>query len=129
MGPAFLIPAAISAIGTGAQAYNQNRANSAQDAAETQGIINQQSLQEKAASGVNALTKQIATDTPSQIASKATGEYVQQLRKNAGAVANGQGGSTSSLAPAIGANSRYNTGVAASNAAVQDYGDTNAQEM
>ncbi len=129
MGPAFLVPAIISAIGSGAQYVNQRNANNQANDAEEQAINNQTALRNQAAGDVSKLTQQITTSTPSQIASKATGDYVQNLRKNAGASAIAQGGSTSSLAPAVAGNSRYNSDVANSTKQVQDYGNTTAEEM
>jgi hypothetical protein len=124
-----MIPAIISAVGTGAQYENQRSANNQANDAEQQAILDQQDYRNKAMGTVNKLTQQIQTDSPTQIASQATGQYVQNLRKNAGATAGGQGGSTSSLAPAVGANARYNTDVASSSQAVQNFGNAEAGEM
>lgn len=129
MGPAFLAPALISAIGTGAQYENQRAANNRQQSAEVQSLNDQQAIRDKAMGTVNKLTSQIAASSPSQISSKATGDYVANLRKNAGATAGAQGGSTSSLAPAVAGDQRYNADVANSSQQVQNYGNTNAQEM
>lgn len=123
---AFWVPAVLAAAGSGAQYVNQQQANSRQNADETQSIIDQQNLQQKAVGGVNALTKQIGQNSPTATAAKATGDYVNQLRSNAGASKTNQ---TSALAPAIGADPRYSADTTASNNAVADYGNTKAGQM
>lgn len=125
----FWIPAVVSMVGTAAQAVNTRQANNAQDASETQAIIDQQKLQSAGAGAANKLTREVAADNPSQIAAKSTGDYVAALRKNASAQALDQGGSTSSLSPVAGANSRYGQAVSAGDKAVQDYGNTYASDM
>lgn len=125
----FWVPAVISAIGTGAQAINTRSANNAQDASETQAIIDQQKLQNAGAGAASKLTRQVQADTPNQIAAKSTGDYVAALRKNASAQALDGGGSTSSLSPVAGANPRYASDVAAANKGVQSYGNTYATDM
>lgn len=120
----FWVPAALAAVSGGAQYVNKQQAASRQDADETQSIIDQQQLQQKAVGQVSALTKQIGSNTPQ--VGKTTGDYVAQLRNNA-ASAGPKG--TSSLAPVSGASSRYGTDVAQSNATVNNYGNTTADEM
>jgi hypothetical protein len=129
MGVGFMVPALISAIGSGAQYMNQRSANNRQQDAEVQAINDQAAIRNKATGAVGKLTQQVETDSPTQAASQATGDYVANLRKNAGVSALAQGGSTSSLAPSTVGSSRYNTDVANSSKQVQSYGNTNADEM
>lgn len=134
----FWVPAVMAAVAGGAQAVNQSQANKRQDAAETQSILNQENLRQQANSQVHQLTSQIAQDNPNQTAAKSTGDYVQQLRKNA--AGSTQGGATtggaqtfgqpvSALPTAAGADARYGKDLATSQKEVQDYGDTYANEM
>lgn len=122
----FWVPAVVGALSAGAQYANTSQARSRQDTAETQSIIDQQALQQKAVGGVNALTKSIGADTPTKLAAQATGSYVSQLRRNQGASNPDQ---SSALAPAIGASSRYKAGQAADAATVDSYGNNIAGEM
>lgn len=134
----FWVPAVIAAVSAGAQAVNTSQANNRQNTAETQAIDNQQAIRQQANSQVHQLTSQIAQDSPQQIAAKSTGDYVNQLRRNA--AGSTQGGSTtgdtqtfgqpvSALPSAVGADPRYAAGLAKSQQEVQDYGDTYANEM
>ncbi len=125
---AFWIPAALAAVGTGAQSVNQSNANKRQQTAEVQAIGNQQQIRGNANAQVKALTDQIGQNTPAQIQGQETGNFVNTLRKNAGGVDNG-GQSTSALAPVSGSNSRYKSDVSTSQKAVQDFGQTNASEL
>lgn len=124
---AFWIPAALAAVSAGGQYVNTKNAASRQDAGEAQSIRDQQQIQQEAAGKASALTKQIATNSPNQIAAKATGDYVSQLRKNAAGAS--QPGAGSALAPAVGASSRYGADVAKSQQTVGDYGNNMAGEM
>src|ERR1700675_166375 len=124
----FWIPAAIAALGTGAQAVNENQAKSRQNAAEVQAIGTQQQYRDQANSGVKNLIGQIDKNNPNQIAAKETGDFVNTLRQNQGGKDAG-GAPTSALAPVGGANTRYNSDVANSKSQVQQYGDTNAKQM
>ena len=134
---AFWVPAAVSAIGTGVTYENNKAANDRQQTAETQNIIQQEQLQNKAASGANALTQQIAKDSPTQIQANATGKYVAQLRKNAaGTTATSSSGDknlfgqpVSALPTSVNGSSRYQTGTANSQSEVQSYGNTLANEL
>lgn len=134
---AFWVPTALTALSAGANYVNTNNANSRQQAGEVQSIIDQQKLQSQGGAQVKALTNQIATDTPSQIAGKATGDYVSALRKNAAGTQTGSGNTssvlfgqpTSSLPTSIKASSRYGSGTAASQKETQDFGNTLAGEM
>lgn len=121
MGAAFLVPALISAAGTAAQYVNTSQANSRQNAAETQSIIDQQQQSSKASGDVGKLTQQIATSNPAQLADKATSQYVQQLRTNAASAQPG-------AAAAPGADPRYAAEQKAASSTVQNYGDTLASE-
>lgn len=135
---AFWVPAAVAALGSGAQYVNQKQASQRQNDAQIEAIQHAQALEGTARAQTNQLTQQIARNTPTQIANKATGEYVDQLRK--GAAGSTQGGSTtdgtqtsgqstSALAPAVGASSRYKEDAANSQKEVANYGNTYAQEM
>jgi hypothetical protein len=124
---AFWIPAALAAVSAGGQYVNQKNAASRQDQGEAQAIRDQSDLQQQAAGKASALTKQIAVNNPNQIAAKATGDYVSQLRKNAAGAS--QPGTSSALAPAVGANSRYNSDVGKSAQTVGDYGNNMAGQM
>jgi len=134
----FWVPAVVSAIGAGAGAVNQRNAANRQDVAEANAIRNQSQIASEGVQQARRLTSQIAADNPQAIASKATGDYVSQLRRNAAGSTQGgpttggtqtSGQSTSSLAPNLKGSSRYNAGTAASQKEVQDYGDTYASEM
>lgn len=133
----FWIPAVLAAAGSGAEYVNQSNANKRQQTGETQSIIDQQNLEGKANAQVKALTDQIARNSPNQIAGKATGDYVNALRKNAAGSTQGGptgapttfGASTSALAPAVGADPRYAADLANSQKQVSDYGNTYANEM
>lgn len=134
----FWVPAVLAAASAGTQAINQSQANSRQQAAETQSILNQEQLRQQANGQVRQLTNQIAQDNPNQIAAKSTGDYVSQLRKNAAGSTEGGstkggtqtgGASVSSLPAAAGADARYGQDLANSQKEVQDYGDTYANEM
>lgn len=133
----FWVPAALTALSAGTQAINAKNANSRQQAGEVQSIIDQQKLQSQGNSQVKALTNQIATNTPNQLAAQATGNYVSQLRKNAAGTQTGTGNNanilfgapTSSLPSNINASSRYKAGTAASQSQTQDFGNQLAGEM
>jgi hypothetical protein len=123
----FWVPAVIAAVGAAGQGVNQMNANKRQQNSEVQSIANQAQLREGANSQVKNLTQQIAQNNPQQLAGKETADFVNTLRKNsAGSAAPG---ASSALAPAVGANSRYNADTATAQKGVQDYGDTNAKEM
>jgi hypothetical protein len=136
----FWVPALLAATSAGAQYVNQSQANSRQQSDEVQAIQNQQALRSKANGAVNALTSQVAKDSPNAIAGQATGDYVNELRKNA--AGSTQGGSTTSgtqtfgqpvsaLPPnsVAGANSRYGSDLATGQQQVQQFGNTYAGEM
>jgi hypothetical protein len=134
----FWVPAVLAAVGTGAEYVNQKQATNRQNDAEIAAMQHQQQIEDQANAAARGLTQQIAKNTPTQIANKATGDYVAQLRKNAAGSTQGGstkggaqtfGASTSSLAPASGASSRFNDASAASQKEVQDYGNTYASEM
>jgi hypothetical protein len=134
---AFWVPAALAAVSGGAEYANQSAANKRQQAGETQSIINQQNLEGKANAQVKGLTDQIARNSPNQIQAKATGDYINTLRKNAAGSTQGGstsapttfGASTSALPAAVGANPRYANDLATSQKQVSDYGNTYANEM
>lgn len=135
---AFWVPVALSALSEGANYANQTAATSRANSAETQNILQQQQLRSKAQGEVGALTSQIASNSPTQLAATATGDYVSQLRKNAaGSVLGGStssspttyGASTSSLPTSVNGSSRYAAGLPASQQQVEDYGNQYAGEM
>jgi hypothetical protein len=137
---AFWVPAAIAAVGAGAQGVNQMQANKRASNSEVQSIIDQQQYRQQANDQVKNLTQQVATNSPQQIASKETGDFVNTLRKNAaGSAAPGAtsssandtnfGAPVSAMPPAAGASSRYKSDTAASQKQVQQYGNTYATEM
>lgn len=133
---AFWVPVAIAAASGGAQFANQRAASSRENAAQTQSIINQGKIQQKATGQVDALTKQIAQNSPAQLQGKATGDYVDQLRKNSAGATQGPAatpanasGPISSLVASAGANPRYAADTANAQAEVGKYGDTMAGQM
>jgi hypothetical protein len=134
---AFWIPAAIAAVGSGVQYANQNAANSRQQSAEVQSILDQQRLQQQGNGQVKALTAQIAQNTPDQLAAQATGKYVDVLRRNAaGTQQGGNGGAsilfgqpTSSLPTNLNADPRYKSDIANSQNQVESFGNELAGEM
>lgn len=135
---AFWIPAAIAAAGAGVQYKNQSDATDRENTAQVKNIQDQAGIQQKAAGEARALTSQIASNTPAQLQGKATGDYINTLRRNA--AGNTQGGSTTSgdttfgasssaLAPASGASANFNADAAKSQNEVSKYGDTYANDM
>lgn len=98
---AFWVPAVIAAVSSGAQYANQRQAQKRQEAVQIENIRDQEQLRQKAASQARALTEQIGRNKPDQLEAKSTGEYVQQLRKNAG------GKDTSVFGATAGASSRF----------------------
>jgi len=134
----FWVPAVVAALGTGAQYVNQSQAQGRQNAAEVQAIGNQQNIRGNANAQVKALTDQIKNNSPAQVQAQATGDYVNTLRKNAAGSTQGGptnqgptngGQSVSALAPVSGGSGRYNADTATSQKVVQNFGQTNAQEM
>lgn len=135
---AFWVPAAVSLLGSGAEYVNQKNASNRQNDTQISAIQHQQALEDTARNQTSQLTQQIARDTPTQIANKATGDYVSQLRQNAagstqgGSTTGGDqtfGQSTSALAPASAGSSQYKAATAGSQQEVQKYGDNYAKEM
>lgn len=134
----FWVPALLTAVSAGGQYVNQKQANTRQNNAETQAIVNQEALRGQANSQVRNLTNQIATNSPASIAAKSTGDYVAQLRKNAAGSTQGgsttggtqtAGQSTSALPPSSVGGSRYAGSTAAGQKEVEDFGNTYAGEM
>ncbi len=134
----FWVPALLTAVSAGGQYVNQQKANTRQNSAETQAILNQENLRSQANAQVRGLTQQIARNDPNQIAAKSTGDYVAQLRKNAAGSTQGgsttggtqtSGQSTSALPPSSVGGSRYQGSTAAGQKEVQDFGNTYANEM
>jgi hypothetical protein len=134
----FWVPAALSALSAGTQYVNQSQANSRAQAGQVQNIEEQEANQGKANAQVNALTKQVASNSPQTLADELTGSFVQNLRKNAVGAATGSGttnapinfgASTSALPSSVGGSSRYASGVAGAQSQVQDYGNQEAKLM
>jgi hypothetical protein len=134
----FWVPAAIAALGTGAQYINQSNANKRQQTAEVQAIGDQQQIRGNANAQVKQLTDQIAQNTPAQIQGQETGAFVNTLRKNA--AGSTQGGATntndtnfgapvSALPPAAGASSRYKSDLGTSQKQTEEFGNTYANEI
>lgn len=93
----FWVPAVLAAAGSGVSYANQKNAQNRQQASEVQAIQNQEKLQQQGRGQVNQLTRNIAANTPDQLAAKATGDYVSTLRKNAAGAGNGGKGSNASI--------------------------------
>ena len=134
----FWVPAALSALSAGAQYANQSQANSRQQGAEVQNIEQQEALQQKANSQVNQLTQQIGKNSPQTLADELTGQFVQNLRKNAVGAQTSSGttgspvnfgASTSALPSSVGGSSRYNADVANGRSQAESYGNEEAGLM
>lgn len=133
---AFWIPAVISAVGSGAQYVNTRNANNRAQDVEASNIMQQQQDQQKANAGAQALAKNIATSNPTALKNDATGQYVQELRRNAAGATSGttgddnlNGQSVSALAPNVNGSSRYKSDVNNSQGVVQGFGNSLANEM
>ena len=136
MGAPFFVPMALAAASAGAQAYNAQQSNSRAQASEVQAIQNQQDLRNKAAADVTKATQQIAADNPANLKAQADAQYVNELRRNAAGAQSGTTGgtqtfgqSTSSLPTNVNANKRYKQDVNASQKEVQQFGNTDANNM
>lgn len=132
----FWIPAVMAAVSTGAEAVNQQQANSRQQNSEAQSIMDQQQYRNQATAEVNKQIQNIKQSNPTALQDQATSAYVSQLRKNAAGAQSGTnnasqtfGQSTSALAPSVNGNARYNKDVASSQQETQQYGTNEAQEM
>lgn len=126
MGSSFIAPA----LGIGSSlinAVNSGNANSRERSAEQQAIADQENIRNNALSDVRQTTTAIGNDSPVKLANTSTGQFVANLRQNGAGSPTGAG---SSLSPALaGADPRYARGVAASQGAVQGYGNTLAGDM
>lgn len=134
----FWVPAVLAAVGTGASYVNQANATKRADTSEAQAIADQQNIRQKGVQNVNQTVSKIAADNPNALAAKATGSYVDQLRRNAAGSTQGGpttgapqtfGASTSSLAPGVVGGSRYKSDTANAQREVQSYGNTEASQM
>ncbi len=123
----FWVPAVLAAASAGGQYVNTRNAQNRENNATIAGIKDQQDIQSQGVAAARALTDKISRDNPNQIASKATGDYVSQLRRNA--AGSTQPGASSALAPVAGGSARYNAGKDASQSTVENYGNTYAGEM
>ena len=93
---AFWIPAVLAAVSAGGQAVNQSNANSRAQNAEVQNIDQQQQYRQQANDQVKALTQQISTNDPQQIASKEESQFVNTLRNAQAGTAAGGASNTNS---------------------------------
>ncbi len=127
MGPAFLIPAAIAAVGGIAGGINNAQATKRANAVELQDMNTQNMYRNKALTGVNQQTNAIANSNPRQLQQNEESQMVNTLRKDVGSGATDSSGNpTSALGPVAGASSRYKSGVNAANTDVQNFGQTQA---
>ena len=122
---AFWVPAVLAAVGTGASAYNSISANQRSQAQEAQGIQQQQALRQQAAGMVNKTIQNVAASNPAALQRQATGDFVSQLRTNAGATNPTLGGTQGTP----GANPRFAQDVNAANNTVQQFGNTQAGDL
>ncbi len=120
----FWIPAVLSAVGAGVGAVNQANANSRANNQATQGIIQQDMLQQKAAGQVSKTVQALQKSNPNATTAQSTGDFIRQLRTNQASAQQNSG------APSVsGANSRYGADVAAGNNTVQNFGNTEADQL
>jgi hypothetical protein len=136
---AFWVPAVLAAVSAGGQAINQSNANSRAQNAEVQGIQQQQQLRQQANDATKALTQQIATNSPGQIANQEQSQFVNTLRQNeAGSAAGGTtandpnnfGAPVSALPQnTAGSSKQYQAATKAAQQQVQQYGNTEAGQM
>lgn len=135
---AFWVPALLSAAGSGASYINQQQANNRAQGAQVQNIEEQEATQQKANSEVNALTKQVAQNSPQTLADQLTGNLISTLRKNSVGAQTGSGttgspinfgASTSGLPANVGGSNRYNSDVANTQTQVDNYGNQEAKLM
>ena len=134
----FWVPAVLAAVSAGGNYINQTNANNRKNTAEIQAIGDQDQIREKANSQVKNLTQQIAQNNPQQLQAQEEGDFVNTLRKNqagsaapnaeSGGAPTNFGAPVSALGATAGASGRYKAGTAASQAEVQNYGNTNAEE-
>src|SRR6202453_2435810 len=135
----FWVPAVLAAVSAGGQAVNSANANSRAQNAEIQGIQQQQQYRQQANDQVKALTQQISTNNPQQLANTEESQFVNTLRKNeAGSAAGGSTGTNantfgqpvSALPQNItGASKQYQQSSAGAQKEAQQYGNTEAGEM
>lgn len=123
---AIWVPLALAAVSSGAEAYNQSSANQRQQDTETQGILQQQKLQQQAAGNVNNTIKAISNSNPTQTTQSSIGDFVNQLRKNQAASTNP---SAEAAGGVPGASSRYAADTSSDNQSIQDYGSQLASQM
>lgn len=120
----FWIPAVLAAVGSGVSAVNQSNANSRANNQATAGIIQQQQLQEKAAGQVNKTVQAIQKSNPNSTTAKSTGDFIKQLRTNQASSFENSG-----APPVAGADARYGQDTASGNQTVQDFGNTEANQL
>lgn len=133
----FWVPALLAAAGSGVSYANTKAAQGREQSGEVQNILDQQKLQSQGNAQVKALTNKIAQNSPTSIASKATGDYVSALRKNAAGSQTGGGNSadilfgapTSSLPTNVNGSSRYKADAAGAQDQTEKYGSELASEM
>ena len=135
----FWIPAVLAAVSAGGQAVNQSNANSRAQNAEVQNIDQQQQLRQQANDQVKALTQQINTNSPQQLASKEESQFVNTLRNAqagtaAGGASNGNSNTFGQPVSALpqnvaGASKSYQQSANAAQKEAQQYGNTEAGQM
>jgi hypothetical protein len=134
----FWVPAVLAAVSAGAQYVNTSNAASRANNAETQSIDDQAHIRANANGAVKQLTNQIGTNSPNALKDQAETAFVNTLRSNAAGSAQGGntapgstnfGSSISALTPSTVGSSRYKSGTANSQQQVEQFGNTNADEM
>ena len=135
----FWIPAVLAAVSAGGQAVNQSNANSRAQNAEVQNIDQQQQYRQQANDQVKALTQQINTNSPQQLANKEESQFVNTLRNAqagtaAGGASNGNSNTFGQPVSALpqnvaGASKSYQQSANAAQKEAQQYGNTEAGEM
>lgn len=120
MGAEILIPLAISALGSGAQAYNTYRTMGKQDEEAAVGIRAQAGHQRQADEAVNNSVDQLGQSSPEGARAKATDDFLSQLRRN-------QGQAVPGASP--GGSSRYAEDSAGAETDVADFGAKAASTM
>jgi len=135
----FWIPAVLAAVSAGGQAVNQSNANSRAQNAEVQNIDQQQQYRQQANDQVKALTQQINTNSPQQLANKEESQFVNTLRNAqagtaAGGASNGNSNTFGQPVSALpqnvaGASKSYQQSANAAQKEAQQYGNTEAGQM
>lgn len=118
---AFWVPLALTALGTGANMYNENRVAQRQEDESTKLMTTQQRQQQKADAALNDNLTSLEGSTPEAERQKALGGFLEMLRANSSSAEGG-----GSIA---GASDRYGQDAATSQAAIQNYGVNRADNL